>query len=338
MAVLFLFGKRLDKCLVRRGAEVVYFQKYDDEKGRPMTFNAQVDGLKEKENLALLAHYYVHGDIQGMADYVGDSFYLAQLGQKIPEDTILMAGVYFMGETLKVLNPDKRIVMLNPKADCPMAHMVTGEDIAKVREEVPDLAVVCYVNSTLETKALSDVCVTSSNAVKICESLPQKNIFFIPDGNLGQYVSDQVRGKNIIIYDTGCCPKHHKITAQDIQALKDTFPEALVLTHPESRPEVTEISDFVGSTKGIIQEAGRSDAKAFIIVTVNRMAYALEKAYPDKTFHYLEDLICEDMDLPTKEDVLTALNRPENEVHVDPELAERALIPLQRMLELGSQA
>lgn len=301
-----------------------------------MTFTEQVAALKAKEKAALLAHYYVHEDIQAVADYVGDSFYLAQIGQKIPETTILMAGVSFMGETLKVLNPDKKIVMLHAEADCPMAHMVTREDIERKRREIPDLAVVCYVNSTLETKALSDVCVTSSNAVRICEKLPQKHIYFIPDGNLGQYVADRVKGKQIHIHETGNCPKHHKITKERLQALKEAHPDALVLAHPESRPEVAAMADYVGSTKGIIEAAGHMAGDAFIIVTVNRMAYALEKAHPEKTFYYLDDLICEDMDLPQKEDILRALDQPENEVFVDPDLAQKALRPLERMLELGS--
>ena len=207
--------------------------------------------LKREKDTAVLAHYYVDEKIQKLADYIGDSFYLAQLATNLKEKNIVMAGVYFMGESIKIINPEKNVHMVNIKADCPMAHMVTVDKIKEMKSKVEDLAVVCYINSTAEIKAYSDVCVTSSNAVKIVKSLSEKNIFFIPDGNLARYVATKVPEKNIIPND-GYCPVHNDVTVEKINAMKRKHKNALVLAHPECREEVLAIADYVGSTSWII--------------------------------------------------------------------------------------
>ena len=210
--------------------------------------------LKKEKNAVILAHYYAPAEVQEIADFVGDSFYLAKAAKNTDADIIAFCGVSFMGESAKILNPDKKVLMPDLTADCPMAHMVKDGKIEAMRNEYEDLAVVCYINSTAELKCRSDVCVTSSNAVKIVKNLPNKNIFFIPDRNLGSFVAEQVPEKNIIVND-GCCPIHAAVTAEQIKNKKDAHPEALVLTHPECEEPVLALSDFIGSTADIIKFA-----------------------------------------------------------------------------------
>lgn len=299
-----------------------------------MNFEDRLNDLKKEKDVAILAHYYVDEEIQALADYVGDSFYLAQKGKDLNNKRIIMAGVYFMGETIKILNPDKKVYNLNWLADCPMAHMTNEKDIVDMRNKYDDLAVVTYVNSTIETKALSDVCVTSSNAAKICKKLKEKNIFFIPDKNLGAYVSEEVPEKNFIL-NRGSCPRHNQINKEDILSLKKLHPRARVLAHPECKKEVLELSDYIGSTKGIINEIPKLDGDEFIIVTVKAIRYELENNYPDKTFYFLDKLTCINMNMHKKEDLLTCMDNPYNEVKIDEDLRQKALKPLERMLELG---
>ena len=299
-----------------------------------MNFEDRLNDLKKEKDVAILAHYYVDEEIQALADYVGDSFYLAQKGKDLNNKRIIMAGVYFMGETIKILNPDKKVYNLNWLADCPMAHMTNEKDIVDMRNKYDDLAVVTYVNSTIETKALSDVCVTSSNAAKICKKLKEKNIFFIPDRNLGSYVSEEVPEKNFIL-NRGSCPRHDQINKEDILSLKKLHPRARILAHPECKKEVLELSDYIGSTKGIINEIPKLDGDEFIIVTVKAIRYELENNYPDKTFYFLDKLTCINMNMHKKEDLLTCMDNPYNEVKIDKDLRQKALKPLERMLELG---
>lgn len=227
----------------------------------------QIKKLKEEKDVVILAHYYVDGQVQELADYVGDSYYLAKVATKVKEKNILFCGVSFMGESAKLLNPGKKVVMADENADCPMAHMVTVERIAEVRKEYDgDVAVVCYVNSTAEIKAVSDVCVTSSNALRVVKKIPQKNIFFVPDNNLGRYVAQQLPDKHFIFND-GFCHVHKSISKEAVQEAKKARPDALVLTHPECTMDVLEISDFIGSTSEIIDYATASEAKEFIICT-----------------------------------------------------------------------
>lgn len=187
----------------------------------------EIQKLKKEKDAVILAHYYVDGEVQEIADYVGDSYYLAEIATKVPESTIVFCGVSFMGESAKILNPKKRVVMADGHADCPMAHMVDVDKIREVRKEYPDVSVVCYVNSTAEIKAESDVCVTSSNALKIVKNLPNKDIFFIPDENLGRFVASQLPEKHFIFND-GFCHVHKSIHKEELQKAKEAHPEALV--------------------------------------------------------------------------------------------------------------
>ncbi len=295
----------------------------------------QIKQLKRAKNAVILAHYYAPAEVQEIADYVGDSFYLAKVAKGSDADIIVFCGVGFMGESAKILNPDKKVLMPDLSADCPMAHMVADGIIEEMRSRYDDLAVVCYINSTAELKTQSDVCVTSSNAVKIVRALPNKNIFFIPDKNLGSFVAGQVPEKNIILND-GFCPIHAKITARKVQSEKNSHPEALVLTHPECEAEVVEMSDFVGSTAEIIDFAKRSDNKEFIICTEDGVDYKLVCDNPHKRFYYPNPHpCCADMKLNTLENVLSVLDKEDKEITVDGSLGEGALRPLLRMLELG---
>ena len=295
----------------------------------------RIKQLKETKNAVILAHYYTEGDVQEVADYVGDSYYLAKIAKQIDRDTIVFAGVSFMGESAKILNPDKKVLMPDLTADCPMAHMVAEGKIEQMRKEYDDLAVVCYINSTAQIKCRSDVCVTSSNAVKIVRSLPNKNIFFIPDRNLGRYVAEQVPEKNIIVND-GCCPIHATITAEQLQKVKNEHPTAPILIHPECEPELLAISDFIGSTAEIIDYAKNSSQKEFIICTEDGVDYQLVTDNPNKKFFYpAPHPCCRDMKLNTLESILAVLEKEDKEVIVEKSVADGALRPLDRMLELG---
>lgn len=295
----------------------------------------QILKLKKEKNAVILAHYYAPAEAQEIADYVGDSFYLAKIAKKSTADVIVFCGVSFMGESAKILNPEKKVLMPDLTADCPMAHMVKKGKIEEMRERYEDLAVVCYINSTAELKAESDVCVTSSNAVKIVQALPNKNIFFVPDKNLGGFVAQQVPEKNIILND-GCCPIHAAIRAEQVREEKTKHPDALVLTHPECDKSVLSLSDFVGSTAEIIAYAKNSSQSEFIICTEDGVDYRLITDNPTKKFFYPEPHpCCADMKLSTLENILSALEKEDNEVFVDEAVAEKAQKPLDRMLELG---
>ena len=291
--------------------------------------------LKKEKNAVILAHYYAPAEAQEVADYVGDSFYLAKIAKKSTADIIVFCGVSFMGESAKILNPDKKVLMPDLTADCPMAHMVADGKIEQMRKEYDDLAVVCYINSTAEIKCKSDVCVTSSNAVKIVRSLSNKNIFFIPDRNLGRYVAEQVPEKNIIIND-GYCPIHASITVEQLQKVKDEHPTAPVLIHPECEPELLAISDFIGSTAELIDYVAGSPLDEFIICTEDGVDYKLITDNPEKKFYYPNSHpCCADMKLNTPQNILSVLEKEDKEVFVDEEVAGNAWKPLDRMLELG---
>lgn len=295
----------------------------------------QIEQLKKEKNAVILAHYYAPAEVQEIADYVGDSFYLAKIAKQSKADIIVFCGVYFMGESAKILNPDKKVLMPDLTADCPMAHMVADGIIDKMRNRYDDLAVVCYINSTAALKCQSDVCVTSSNAVKIVKSLPNKNIFFIPDKNLGRFVSEQVPEKNIIIND-GHCPIHARITADQILAEKEKHPDALVLSHPECEADVLELSDYIGSTADIIAYSKKSDVKEFVVCTENGVDYKLITDNPDKRFYYPDPHpCCADMKLNTLETVLSVLQNEDKEIIVENTVRTGALVPLEKMLELA---
>ena len=291
--------------------------------------------LKEEKNAIILAHYYTPAEAQKVADYVGDSFYLAKIAKESRADVIVFCGVYFMGESAKILNPGKKVLMPDLTADCAMAHMVAPGLIDEMRRRYEDLAVVCYINSTAELKCQSDVCVTSSNAVRIIKNLPNKNIFFIPDRNLGSFVAKQVPEKNIILND-GCCPVHAKMTAEQVQDEKRKHPQALVLSHPECEPDVLALSDYVGSTSDIISYAAVQDSPEFIICTEVGVDFRLISDNPGKNFYFPSPRpCCIDMKRNTVENVLSVLKNEDHVIEVAEGIRQKALIPLDKMLELA---
>lgn len=295
----------------------------------------RIEALKKEKNAVIMAHYYAPAEVQEIADYVGDSFYLAKVAKESDAEVIVFCGVNFMGESAKILCPDKKVLMPDLTADCPMAHMVKEGKIDEMRDRFSDLAVVCYINSTADLKCQSDICVTSSNAVKIVRALPNKNIFFIPDRNLGRFVAAEVPEKNIILND-GCCPIHAAVTAASVKALKAQYKDALVLCHPECEPEVVSLADFSGSTAEIIDFAKESNNKEFIVCTEEGVAFKLRSDNPDKKFYFPSPCpVCKDMKFNTVENVLRVLETEENQVEVDFNKRMGSLLPLERMLELG---
>ena len=295
----------------------------------------EIQRLKQEKNAVILAHYYVNDWVQEIADYVGDSYYLAKVAVDLKESTIVFAGVSFMGESAKILNPEKTVLMPDMQADCPMAHMADVKRIEQVRKEYDDVAVVCFINSTAELKTHSDVCVTSSNALKIVKSLPNKNIFFIPDENLGRYIATKVPEKNFIFND-GFCHVHKGVTVAGLKAAKKAHPGAEVLAHPECTLETLELADYIGSTAGIIDYAGKSDSKEFIIATELGVLYQLETNNPGKKFYSAGSTqTCPNMKKVTLEKVRDCLRDNTGVVEVSDEKRTEALKPLSRMLELA---
>ncbi len=294
----------------------------------------EIKELKKEKNAVILAHYYANDSVQEAADYIGDSYYLAKIAKESDADIIVFCGVLFMGESAKILNPDKTVLMPDLTADCPMAHMADIEKIKKMRENYEDLAVVCYINSTAELKRYSDVCVTSANAVKIVKSLPNKNIFFIPDENLGRYVKELVPEKNVILND-GYCHVHADMTASEVKMLKEKYPGALVTAHPECRQEVLDLADFIGSTSGIINFVSGSDNNEFIVCTECGVGYELRRKNPDKKFYFVGKSCCDNMKKNTLEKLIHVLKTGDNEVTVDDDKRTESLVSLDRMLELA---
>lgn len=300
-----------------------------------MSLKEEILRLKKEKNAVILAHYYTTDEVQEIADYVGDSFFLSKKAKELDENIIVYCGVSFMGESAKILNSDKLVLMPDMSADCAMAHMVDLENIKKVRVEYEDVAVVCYINSTAEIKCYADVCVTSSNAVKIVKNLPNKNIFFIPDGNLGRYVAEQVPEKNVIL-NQGYCPVHHAMTVEELHKVKTEHPEAKFVVHPECIKALLDEADYIGSTSGIINYVAKDSSKEYIIGTEIGVLYELKKQNPDKKFYLLnQNQICHDMKFITLEKIYDVLANETNRVEISEARRDGALKPLERMLELG---
>ena len=274
----------------------------------------RIKQLKQEKNAVILAHYYVHDEVQEIADYIGDSFYLSKVATKTDADTIVFCGVSFMGESAKILNPEKTVLMPDETADCPMAHMADIDRIEELRK---------------------DVCVTSSSAIRIVKALPNKNIFFIPDENLGRFVAKQVPEKNFIFND-GYCHVHASIRKDQVEAAKKAHPNAPFIVHPECRPEILDLADFIGSTSEIIDYASSADAKEFIIGTELGVLYELKKQNPDKTFYSAGSAqCCPNMKKITLEKIVHVLETGEHSMSVTDEMRTQANRPLERMLELA---
>lgn len=294
----------------------------------------EISALRKQKNAVILAHYYQTGDIIDLADMVGDSFALARQARDAQADIIVFCGVRFMAESAKILNPTRKVLLPAENAGCPMAEMVTPDDIRRLRTQYPDAAVACYVNSTAGTKAESDICVTSANAVRVVASLTQKQVIFVPDRNLARYVAAQVPDKEIISH-TGYCIVHQQLSACDVDAAKAAQPDALLLVHPECPQEVTQSADYVGSTLGIIEYARRSPHDAFIIGTEMGILHTLKKQNPGKRFFLLSPrLLCANMKKTSMEDVRNALLYEQFDMMLPPDIMDRARVSLERMLQV----
>ncbi len=294
----------------------------------------RIQELKKEKNAVILAHNYQSPEIQEIADFVGDSLGLSVQAMNTKADVIIFCGVDFMAESAKVLNPSKTVILPEPQAKCPMAAMCDGESLHDVRKKYPHAVVVSYVNTSAACKAETDICCTSSNAVKVVGSIEAKQILFVPDCNLGYYVQRFYPEKEIIVWP-GFCPTHDMISPEAITLLKKSHPKALVLVHPECRPEVIDLADKVSSTEGILKFAKSSDATEFIIATEGTMTYRLGKENPAKKFYSVEGAICPTMKMITTQMVVRALETLQPAIELPNEVMERARLPLERMMEIG---
>lgn len=292
--------------------------------------------LKKEKDVCILAHCYQSPDILEVADFVGDSFALSVSASKVTNKTVIMCGVRFMAETVKILSPDKKVILANGDAGCPMAEMMDKELIEQVKEQYPDYTVVAYINTTSELKTVCDVCVTSSSALKICKSLDTDKILFIPDKNLGSYIAKQLPEKEFKLLSGGC-PTHARMGISEVKKAKAAHPDALFLVHPECVPEVVEEADYVGSTTGIMNYAKESNAKEFIIGTESSIVSHLQLSCPDKMFYPLsKDLVCHNMKLTTIVDVLNSIKGiGGEEIELDEDVRLGAKRCIDKMIELG---
>ena len=296
----------------------------------------KINKLKKEKNAVILAHCYQNAEIDEVADYVGDSLYLSQMAAKTDADIIVFAGVYFMAQTAKILNPDRKVLLPRLESGCRMADMITLEQLREFKSKYPEMPTVCYINSTAEVKSECDICCTSSNALKIVNSLKAKEILFLPDTYLGKWVESQLGNVKVNTY-TGFCPTHVQIRPKDVTEARAKYPEALVLAHPECHQSVVAMADYVGSTTGIMKFAAQSDKKQFIIATEKGVVDRLKRDYPEKEFYLIKDsIICPNMKWHTLTDIYNALDREEHEITVDSEIASKALKCIDRMLEVSA--
>ena len=290
--------------------------------------------LKKEKNAIILAHLYQIPEVQEIADYVGDSYYLSKVARDAKEDLIIFCGVKFMAESAKILSPNKTVILPAPDAGCPMADMAEAEDLEEKIKEYPDAFKVCYINSSYEVKALCDASVTSSSALEIMKNIPNKQILFLPDRNLGGYIAEFFPEKEFIQWK-GFCPTHERVSAEDVTKLKEEHPNVKVLSHPECSKEVRDLSDYIGSTSGIIKFATECEDKEFIICTEQGVLHQLKKNNPDKEFYFPENMICPNMKKTTLQDVYDALTGKKEEIILDEETSKNALTALENMHKLG---
>lgn len=292
--------------------------------------------LKKEKDICILAHSYQTREIVEIADFTGDSFQLSVKATEAPQKTVIMCGVRFMAETVKLLSPEKTVYLASPIAGCPMAEQMDKDLIEEVKKQYPDYTVVAYINTTTDLKTVCDVCVTSSSAVKIVKKLPDKNILFIPDCNLGHYVAQQVPEKNFKLLQGGC-PIHARMSARDVQKARTLYPNAKLLVHPECKPEVVADADFIGSTSAIMNYAKQSEDKEFIIGTEISIAQHLSYECPDKRFYPLsKELICPNMKSTSLMDIYhVLLGNGGEEITLDEDTMTKARVCIDRMIELG---
>jgi len=281
-----------------------------------------------------LAHCYQRTEIDEVADFVGDSLYLSQQAAKTDADIIVFAGVFFMAETAKILSPQKKVLLPRLESGCLMADMINIDELRAFKASYPNIPVVCYVNSTADIKAESDICCTSANAVQVVRSLSSDKVLFVPDRGLGAYVDMQLPDKEVISY-YGYCPTHMRIKPEDIADMKVKYPDAEVLVHPECHMEVIKMADFVGSTSGIIRRARESSANRFIIGTEKGVVDRLIRDYSDKEFFLVSDkAICENMKWNTLEDILYSLKTETPEIIVPEQISTKAFSSIDKMLKI----
>lgn len=306
-----------------------------------MTTFEKIQKLKKEKRAIILAHYYTSADVQRVADFVGDSLALSQKAADADADIILFAGVRFMAETAKVLSPAKKVLMPVVEAGCSLADSCDPEELRRAREENPDHLVVSYVNTSVEVKALTDICCTSSNALQIVEALPrEQKILFVPDRNLGSYIN-RCTGRDMKLWN-GACLVHEEFSAAKIETLKREHPEAVVLVHPECKPEVVALADYAGSTAGILAYCARPEVREVIVVTESGILHEMTQRYPDKRFYLVEPekgcercVSCKDMKLVTLENILSTLEKESPEIVIDEEIRVKAEGSIRRMLEMS---
>lgn len=299
------------------------------------TLIKEIQRLKEERKAVVVAHNYQVDDVQEIADMLGDSFALSKYCATVDAEVVVFCGVLFMAESAKILSPQKTVLLPELDAGCPMADMVTPEGLREMKKRYPQAAVVCYINSSAEVKAECDVCCTSSNALNVIKAMKEKDILFVPDKNLGSYISKMVPEKNIILWE-GYCITHHRIKRDDVKKIKELHPDALLLVHPECQPEIVEMADFVGSTKQIIDYATESSNKKFIIGTEMGVLYKLKKNNPDKVFYLMsQGLVCPNMKKTSLKSVYESLKEMKHKIGLDEDVRVRAKKALDRMLEIG---
>lgn len=300
-----------------------------------MDIRDEILKLKKEKGAIILAHYYQIPEIQEIADYVGDSYYLSKIAKDCEENIIVFCGVKFMAESAKILSPEKTVILPVMEAGCVMADMATEEGLAKLKEEHPNAKVVCYINSSTEVKALSDVCCTSSNAENIINNLEEKEIIFLPDRNLGSYIQEKTPDKKFILWN-GFCIVHEAIQKEEILRLKNEREGILTVAHPECSKEIRDISDFIGSTSEIINFVNNSSNKKFIIITEEGVLHQLRKNGEEKEFYIpYGKMVCRNMKMTTLKDLYESLLKMENKIEIDEDLRLKAYNSLKNMHKLG---
>ena len=294
----------------------------------------KIQDFKKNTNTIILGHNYQLPEIQDISDFVGDSLDLAKKATNIDAENIIFCGVTFMAESAKILNQDKNVIIPDKNAQCPMAHMVKAKELIKLKEKYPEAEVVSYINTTAEIKCLSDICCTSSNGIDIVRNTKSKKVIFVPDRNLGSYIQANVKNKELILWP-GFCSTHNNIRKKEIVNLKESYPRAEVLVHPECKPEIIDIADQVLSTNGMVNYSRKSDKMEFIIGTEKELCYRLRKEIPNKLFYPIKTAICPNMKKITLEKVLNSLETLEPKIQLSKKILDEAIIPLQKMMDIG---
>lgn len=291
----------------------------------------EIKNLKKEKNALILAHYYQRDEVQDIADYVGDSYYLSKIAMNSPEQAIIFCGVKFMAESAKILSPNKKVYLPNSGAGCPMADMADVQSLSKLKEKHPNALVVSYINSNTDVKALCDVCVTSSSALNIMKNIPNEEIIFLPDKNLGEYIAEQFPNKKFYLWD-GYCITHKKVKKETVQSLKDLRPLAEVLVHPECEKEIRDMANFLGSTGEIIDYSVNSTKDEFIVLTESGVLHEMKKRSPHKKFYVPgTTMTCINMKKTTLEDIYITLKEETNEITLDEDVRMKAYTALENM-------